>query len=526
MSPQLLLTLKKISWVLLASFSLLSSATFAAESQTEGVWRYTVRPGDNLITLGKQHLINPDDWKVVQRLNKIKNPYRMFAGKTLRVPLGLVKQRPAKAEIVFVNGAAYLQRSAKQQDPLTVGQQLTAGATITTEDKSKVVIQFADGTTTELASNSRLKLDSMSLYSGGAMVDTKLRLQKGQLETHANPKHIEGNKTQVITPSAIAAVRGTQFRVTADDKATTQETLDGSVVLGAQGGEVAVDKGVGSKAEFGKAPIPPVTLLPAASAKGLKQQYQTLPVTFDMPRMAGATAWAGKVATTAKLEHLVAEAEAQGQQLVFADVPDGDYFLNFRAKDKNGIAGYDAMHQFTVNARPLQPSVIAPVEAGVVRDAHPVLAWQPVDGAQLYAVEIAKDSAFKTPVEAKRITDAQHKVDVTLDGGDYYWRVSSIAMNEQGQEDRGPALKVSQFTYKPLPPVMVETIAPLDGFSYLATLDNTFNGQKKVWQGRDLGEKFGFSLREYGKQTLRIQHLDADGAVGPAAVYEFDAIPQ
>ncbi|MFW5432640.1 MAG: FecR domain-containing protein, partial [Methylophilaceae bacterium] len=416
-----------------------------------------------------------------------------------------------------------------------------AGAIVSTKEKSKVVIRFADGTTTELASNSQLKLDTMSLYSGGAMVDTKLRLQKGQLETHANPGHVKGNSIQVITPSAIAAVRGTKFRVTADQKATTQETLDGSVALSALGNEVAVKKGFGSKAEQGKPPIPPVVLLPAANTTSLQTQYDALPVTFDMPAMQGAIAWVGKVAIDAKLNQLTAEAEAQGSQLAFADMPDGEYYLNLRAKDSNGIAGYDALHQFTLNARPLQPVAVLPAPNGLVRDPQPTLQWSQVSEAQLYAVEIATDKEFKQIHESKRIEATEYKLAKNLTPGAYFWRVSSIAKNEHGQEGRGPAINVSQFTYKPVPPkpdisqlkvdvsrnrVTVKTISPPDGLAYQVSLDNEFNDQKQVWHGDGLGRQFDFLLKEYGKQTLYIKHIDSDGAASPAAVYEFNANPQ
>ena len=531
---------KAIQLVLLVGVYLFSMP-LAFSAEEVGMWRYTVRPGDNLITLGKKHLINPDDWQVVQHLNNLKSPHQLQAGKTLLVPLDLVKQGPATAEVIFVSGQAQLQTSAKNFEPLKAGQKLGAGASISTREKSKVVIKFADGTTTELASNSQIKLDTMSLYSGGAMVDTKLRLQKGQLKTHANPNHVKGNSIQVITPSAIAAVRGTKFRVRSDGKATTQETLDGSVVLGALGHAIAVDKGFGSKAEKGKPPIPPVVLLPAANTASLKAQYDTVPVIFDLPKMQGATAWIGRVAEDAKLNRLIAEAEAQGNQLAFADVPDGEYYLSVSAKDKNGIAGYDALHQFTLNARPLQPSAVFPAESGVVRDPNPALQWEQVTGAQLYTVEVATDQAFKNVYELQRVEMTEYKIGKSLVPGTYFWRVSSIAKNDQGQEDIGPALKVSQFTYKPIPPkpdisqlkvgvsrnrVMVNTTPPPDGFTYQAILDNEFNDQKQVWQGTGLGSEFDFLLKEFGKQTLSIKHIDSDGVAGPAAIYEFNAYPQ
>jgi len=504
----------------------------------QAMWRYTVRPGDNLITLGKKHLINPDNWKEMQRLNRVKNPYRMPVGKVLHVPIGLVKQGPAKAEVIFVSGQAQLQMTATEHKPLLVGEQLGAGAKINTNDNSKVVIQFADGTTTELASNSQLKLDSMSLYSGGTMVDTRMRLQKGRLQTNANPKHEKGNRIQVITPSAIAAVRGTKFRVNASEKIMVQETLEGSVALAAQGKEVAVNRGFGSKVEKGKPPIPPVVLLPAANTSGLKKHYQRLPLTFELPEMAGAMAWVGKIGQDVKMDYVVAEEETQDNRLTFADIADGEYFLNLRAKDANGIAGYDASHAFTINARPVQPNIIS---AAVVREPRPQLQWETVVDADVYAVDIAADEAFQQVHESIRVNGQTYQLQRELEPGAYYLRVTSITKGKDGKEDIGPAFNISRLTYKPIPPkpdisqlvvkvvrnrVLVNTTAPLAGMTYDASLDNEFNDQENVWQGRNLGTSFDFLLKEYGKQTLYIKHVDRDGVAGPAAVYEFYAHPE
>jgi hypothetical protein len=74
--------------------------------------------------------------------------------------------------------------------------------------------------------------------------------------------------------------------------------------------------------------------------------------------------------------------------------------------------------------------------------------------------------------------------------------------------------------------VFVQTINAPNGLSYAASLDNEFNVQRNVWQGTDLTNEFNFLLREYGKQTLYIYHVDSEGFVGPAAVYEFYAYPQ
>ncbi len=510
-------------------------------AEHEAMWRYTTRPGDNLINLGKTHLINPDDWKILQQLNQVKNPYRMPVGKILLIPLSLVKQGPASATVIFVSGQVQLQQSEATFIPLNIGDNLGAGAKIVTKDKSKVVIKFADGSITELASNAQLLLDAMSLYSGGAMVDTKLRLQKGQLETQANPQHQDGSGMQVITPSAIAAVRGTKFRVTANQKTTTQETLNGQVVLEAANKEVIVNKGFGSLAEHGKPPIPPVVLLPAVDTNMLKTEYTTLPLVFEMPEMQGAAAWSGKIATDTQFNQLVAENEDEGNQLTFADLPDGQLYLNLRAKDKHGITGYEAVHAFVLNARPFQPETLSPLAQATIREDRPLLQWKKVAVADAYLVEVSTDADFKHIIEKHKVVGFDYRLDKKLEEGQYFWRVASIINVNNGEDDIGPANKVYQFNFKPLPSkpdiselkvrvsanrVFVQTVSAPNGLSYAASLDNEFNVQSKVWQGANLANEFNFLLREYGKQTLYIYHVDSEGFVGPAAVYEFYAYPQ
>ena len=293
--------------LLILTASVQLSAAEVSTSATQPEWLYSVRPGDNLIQFAKQHLINPDDWSVLQKLNQIKKPYRMQAGQILRVPLNLVKQLPTPAEVALVSGIAGILKIDNSVEPVTAGQKLTAGTALKTGENSKLNIKFADGSIVSMQPNSILKLDTLSIYSGGGMVDTTLRLQQGKLETEANPAHRQGNQMQIVTPMAVAAVRGTKFRVSTSDLAITQETLEGKVALQAAGKEVAVDKGFGSLSEGGKAPLPPILLIPAPATNSLPTKLETVPVVFDMPAQDGAVAWLGKLSHDAQFNSILAE---------------------------------------------------------------------------------------------------------------------------------------------------------------------------------------------------------------------------
>ncbi|HEY0561918.1 MAG TPA: LysM peptidoglycan-binding domain-containing protein [Methylophilus sp.] len=100
--------------------AMLHQSLAVAESAPE--WIYTVRPYDTLIQFANLHLINPDDWRKLQTLNQIKNPYRIPAGSKIRVPLDLVKQGPVNAQVDSIIGEAYLIKANQSKQLLTAGQ--------------------------------------------------------------------------------------------------------------------------------------------------------------------------------------------------------------------------------------------------------------------------------------------------------------------------------------------------------------------------------------------------------------------
>lgn len=503
----------------------------AAEATPE--WVYSVRPKDTLIHFAKRHLINPQDWRVLQQLNQIQNPYRIPIASKLRVPLNLLKQAPAQATAVAVVGEVYMKSANQSKQSVGVGQQLGMGSELETAAKSTLLIRFADGSDVAMQPNSTLKLDALSMYSGGGMVDTKLRLQQGGVAIKANPQHVPGNTMQIFTPTAVAAVRGTDFRLSSESNTTRQETLQGRVGLLAAGQEVQVDKGFGSLSAQGQAPSKPVPLLAAPDTSKLPTQFESLPVQFEMQAQANAVGWVGSVHQASSSEALSAEDKSKGSHLAFNDLPDGQYVLKVRAKDQLGFEGYDAGHKFTLNAKPFAPAAAQPEPSSIISDSLPVLRWSQVNEANAYRLELAKDAQFTQPLLSQIVATNEWVVTEPLQKGQYFWRVASI-----NGADQGPYSVATNFAFSPRPPaadlkqlvtriaqnrVHVNTINPPNGFTYEAILDNNRNNQKNVWQAAGLQGRFDFLLREYGLQTLRLRLVNSDGIAGPESVVEFDA---
>jgi hypothetical protein len=516
-----------------AVFLTLVTSSFSLHAADAPEWRYSVRPGDTLIQFSKQYLVNPDDWRKLQAINQIKNPFRLQAGKQIRVPLSLVKQQPASAEIVFIAGTVQVKSVNVAAQTAALNQQLNVGAELVTSDNSRVDVKFADGSIVSLNANSILKLDTLSMYSGGGMVDTKLRLQQGDVDVEANPKHESGHQMQIITPSAVAAVRGTKFRVSADGNVVRQATIEGKVGLSTSGEEVAVNKGYGTAAKGSEPPLKPVLLLDAPATITLPAFIETQTVTFKLAPQQNAVGYVGKLATDAKFDAVIAKKPSENNSLVFTDLKDGQYFLALRAQDRNGIEGYDATHTFTVNAQPFAPKASAPSASQVIREANPMLTWAKVDDAKAYQLELAKDAEFKQIVASKKVTEPQAKLDAALQAGQYYWRLASI-----DDTDIGPLSATNTFTYKPVPgkpdvskmdikiirnQVFISTQNPPENTRYEASVSNQLNKQKDVWRGNNLDGNFSFLLREYGKQTLSLRLVEPDGTTGEEAIVNFNA---
>lgn len=510
-------------WAILA-FAWLPAWLAAAPAEPLPEWRYTVRPGDTLIGLGRTYLNNPNDWRELQRLNRVVNPYLLFPGASLRVPLALLKQQPAPARVVSVSGQVTATLPGAAASAMVAGGTLPAGTAVQSRNGS-AVIEFADGSRLTLQPNSSLKLDTLSVYAGGGMVDTRVRLQQGRAELKANPQKQQGNRLQVITPSAVAAVRGTIFRVSADEAAMREETLEGQVGVEASGEEVVVARAQGTLAEAGKPPRPPVALLGAPDVSRLPAKLDRYPLRFPLPELKGAENWSGQIASDAGFGAILLDKESKGPVLAFADLPDGKYFLRLRGVDGLGLHGLDSQHAFEVDAHPFPPIPGNPANESKVRVAQPMMDWTQSQEAKRYRVQLSRDATFGDPLVQETLDKASYQP-AALQEGEYFWRVASIdATGEQG-----PYTDTRRFTYKPAPgapdlsksaiqigedAMRIELPSLPPGQQYETIFARDAGLKQVVWQGKPDGLKLTLPRPDAGIYYLGARGVEADGTSGP-----------
>ncbi|MBU1378446.1 MAG: FecR domain-containing protein [Alphaproteobacteria bacterium] len=140
-----------------------------------------------------------------------------------------------------------------------VRQQLKAGDTLRTNAAGTLAIVFADRTQIRLGRNSVLLVKQVT-----AGVPSALQLQQGSVWGRS-PRG-KANLS-VETPSATAAIRGTDWALTVSGDATALQVFDGAVSLTNGQGAVNVAAGQAARATLGQAPV----LVVLADAVGREQ---------------------------------------------------------------------------------------------------------------------------------------------------------------------------------------------------------------------------------------------------------------
>ena len=177
-------------------------------------WIYTTRPGDTLWDISQKYLKSVNYWSRLQQLNNVDVAKQLAPGTKLRMPLSWLKSFAAPANLVSYSGEVQL-RTAGTDSALAVSgkQKINIGDTLITSNNGSALIQFADGSTLLLQKNSEVKFNTLSSFGDTGMVDTQLRLQQGRIETRVKPLRNPDSRFEITTPAAVAAVRGTEFRV-------------------------------------------------------------------------------------------------------------------------------------------------------------------------------------------------------------------------------------------------------------------------------------------------------------------------
>ena len=538
-------------------------------------YAHPVAAGDTIISITQRLLQDPRDYIKVQRHNRLTNAQAraLKPGSALRIPQDLLRREAAAARVVSVNGAA--QSAATQAGtavPLQNGQELRAGAVVTTGADGSVALRMADDSLIRMPPQSALRLDRVNRIVTGHNFEQLMTLLRGRAEAEVKTVASPG-RFEMTTPVASLGIRGTQFRASYDaaEGAARGEVLEGRVAFdgvaadaGAaqQGGGgaaqtgaaktaaaktapgnpgkgraalgrsakdsadsappgVVLAAGMGSVADKSGVPSAPRALLaaPALALQSADLQERAV-VRFPLQALAGAKAYRAQITRAGSLDVVLREDVFTAPEVKFGDLDDGSYTLALRAIDGVGLEGKSLVQGFRLKARPEPPLTQTPAPNGKARGEAAQFVWGESADGNSYRLQLARDGAFRDLVQDEKSLKTATLTSRALPPGAYFWRVGSI----KPDGDIGPWGDAQRFTMLPptAPPQASEANGQMQfawsgepGQRFLVQIAREREFTSFLHNAEITQSQLAIRQPPAGVYFIRIRATDADGFVGP-----------
>ena len=432
----------KRRWILLLLVTLASLN--ASISHAEQDWVYTVRKADTLWDLCLEYTTKKNCWLEIGTYNEVDYPRSLAPGTRIRFPVSWLKAQPVKVELIYVSGEVLVAEQVIQNKrnssrtnsshqstrlnndnarPAQLGEQLSIGTRIQTADNSSASLRFADGAIMVLEPNTQVLFDTLSQHGSTGMVDTRVNLITGSTNTRV-PRHKQKSQFRVSTPSAVAAVRGTNFRISTDGLAaatTFGEVFEGEVNVNqpTTDSDVSLEQGFGIKVNKDTPLMEAQKLLPAPEWNNT-ESIATLPSVLRWEALENAAQYSLQVLENTDQEKLISSSDIQTNEFPLSLAHSGCHKFKLSAYDNIGLRGMPAERTLCAAAQPE-----APVIAVINNRERQALSWTAIPGAKTYQIDISKDIEFVGITQQLTLTENTFDLSI-LPNKKRYVRVTAI----------------------------------------------------------------------------------------------------
>ena len=389
----------------------------------------------------------------MQKLNDIPRPRHLQPGTTLRLLPGWLKPHAERATLETASNEVKINGK-----PAHDGDHLPEGTTVKTGPDSAALITLPDGTRLRIPSATEVRLERLRAYHGEKDLDAGFLLRHGGIEPDSPGKR--SRPLNIRTPSGNAAVRGTHFRVHAENKRSTVEVLRGQVAAGNRRSTTPVDAGQGAwftaKGKPTVTPLPPAPELTTLSGRTWHETAPQLPLPA---RDAQTAAWHVEVSTRQDFGAMVLDTRTQAPAFTLPSRQDGPHFVRVSRISPTGIEGYAGLAEISILARPLPPKLQPQAAEVQVNRDHPLMfAWQTVPDEvalpQRYRLQVAADADFRTILHDTVVDARSARIQPdTRRPLARWWRVAAIE-GEGAHQKQGPFSAAQRFVLKVDAPIV------------------------------------------------------------------------
>ncbi|GAB1264499.1 FecR family protein [Aurantivibrio infirmus] len=391
-------------------------------------WLYAVRPGDTLWDLCLEYTNRASCWQEIGRANNVQYERQIPPGTVIKFPIEWLKTVPDPVTITFFRGVVnYRKFSSPELSVAVAGDKLTIGTIIIVGEESSATLRFADGSILILEENSELELNALSANGATGMVDSRLRLKKGSATTRVPERETNKIRFQIETPGAVAAVRGTNFRVSAkidDDNVEVlqSEVIEGAVDVASSVDNQLVNRGFGIIVNRDQPAPPPIQLLSAPEWKDTLD-IQMVNLRSEWLAVEGAITYKLDLLSDTESADLIDSHILTTTNFEWSNLREQCYRISVSAIDRQTLHGLPAIKRVCIEALFAGPDVNDKIK--MVDDKILRMSWQKVDRAESYEIELATDAEFKNVVTMLETSSTTVDIPVS-EKSKYFARVRGV----------------------------------------------------------------------------------------------------
>jgi hypothetical protein len=428
-----------------------------AHSQQQPEWVYNTVKGDTLWDICLKYTNKRGCWITLTKYNEVANDRAIPVNTPIRIPVGWLKKLPVVGEVVYVTGAAeYSQWNDKQFVTLISGQQVHLGAIIRTQAGSIVKLLLHQTNEVLIKQNSELLLEKFSSINVDVL-DEEITLKQGSADVEVNSDKVK-NRFIIKTPAAIAAVRGTQFRINSSGDQMRGEVLEGKIDVSTDSSSQSVPAGFGVSATKGKK-IQPPRALPPQPQMLTPNVKSSLPAKVEWKSLNQVDQY--QVSLYDGKKKILSIETVDHNWVVYDAIDKGCYLVKVHGIDGADFHGIDSQASLCV-IEDLASVDLNDEDSLKEEGDHLALSWQNVPEANGYRVQMSTDEQFSDIVQDTRISGTQVLLP-KIEGQGVYIRV--ISLDDNGRE----SLPSSVLEYSDKKPQMFSIIVTtiLVGIAFL-----------------------------------------------------------
>ena len=479
----LLLVLMALGMPVCAELSITrGSATTVATSTRDAApeWIYTFKPGESFSEIASELLAKNVSAGRLLQYNSIDNSATLGEGDRIRIPLSWLKRQPDPARATSVSGNVQLISGIDgRKKTLTKDTLVRVGDEVLSAEGA-ATITLGDGSEVRLSPNSRLIFNRLTQYGKSGMIDTRLRLNRGEVHTRVKPVIEGGARFEIETPSAVAAVRGTAFSLQTGPEGTSLQVTEGVVDFGALNRTQRIPAGYSATVASNSTRELSIRRMPPAP--------EINPLPPVLTQLPAEMTWKREPATNYRLDIFETESgrwvesrEINDSRFDISRLDNGQYEIHLAAFDAQGMAGMPGILPIEVDLQARTANLLEPENEGSVNDDMPEFRWTLNGENEVARVEIAEDEAFRNLVATSEWAPGTTALPSRpLSPGQYYWRV----VTEAGGNSVATTQPRKLIVNGTLPPVRIISI-------------NYVNSQVRVfWEKVDTATNYRMQLAE------------------------------